>query len=65
MKPNAEKNAEQNAQRCAHPACKCSVTEGRRFCSEYCEQHSGKEDAQSKVMCGCGHPECGGTVSAA
>jgi hypothetical protein len=54
----------QTAPKCAHEPCKCSVTEGKRYCCEHCEQHARQGDQESKVMCGCGHPECGGTVSA-
>ncbi|MDB5866247.1 MAG: hypothetical protein JWO70_4053 [Betaproteobacteria bacterium] len=55
---------EQNAQTCAHRPCKCSVTEGQKFCSNHCERQSKGDEAQ-KVVCGCGHPECGGTEAAA
>ena len=55
---------EQKAQQCAHSSCKCSVTEGKRYCSEYCEKHAREVEPAAKAMCGCGHPACGGTVSA-
>ena len=56
---------EANARKCAHKSCKCSVTEGQRFCSKHCEEHEANGDAADKAMCGCGHPACGGTEAAA
>ena len=55
---------EQKAKKCAHTACKCSVPEGKQYCSSHCEEHAKQGDPEGKVMCGCGHPECGGTESA-
>jgi hypothetical protein len=54
-----------NAAKCAHAPCKCSVSEGERFCSKHCEEHAAKQDPEGNVMCGCGHPECGGTEAGA
>lgn len=56
---------QQKTQRCGHAGCKCTVTEGERFCSKHCEEHEAKGGTEDKVMCGCGHPECGGTEAAA
>ena len=56
MKPTAAK--------CAHPACKCSVTGGKRYCSTDCEQHMGKTNDSEKVACRCGHADCGPTEAA-
>jgi hypothetical protein len=55
----------QQSQKCAHEPCKCSAQQGKQYCSEHCEQHARSGDAEGKVMCGCGHPECGGRESAA
>jgi len=51
--------------KCAHPACRCSVSAGQRYCSTYCEQHqqqgqsTGKgQQSQSPSGCGCGHAAC-------
>ena len=46
--------------KCAHPACICTVTEGERFCSDYCAAHSA--DATENDACDCGHPECANAV---
>ena len=56
---------EDQARRCGHSACKCKVTEGQKYCSKHCEEHAKMNDPEGKVMCGCGHPECGGTEAAA
>ena len=56
---------EDKAARCGHATCKCSVPEGKRYCSTHCEEHAKKHDPEGKVMCGCGHPECGSTEAAA
>ena len=56
---------EQKSQRCAHKPCKCAPPEGEKYCSKHCEEHAKKGDPEGKVMCGCGHPECGGTEAAA
>ena len=56
---------EQKSQRCAHKPCKCSTAEGEKYCSQHCEEHAKKGDPEGKVMCGCGHPECGGTEAGA
>ena len=56
---------EQQSHKCAHAACNCSVPEGKRFCSRFCEEHEAHPGAEDKVMCGCGHPDCGGTEAAA
>lgn len=48
----------QQTQKCAHPACKCSVPEGAKFCSEYCAQPISEAMAGTQARCQCGHPEC-------
>jgi hypothetical protein len=47
---------EQNKNKCAHPACDCSVTGDQKYCGEYC-----KDAEKSHVMeigCGCEHDGC-------
>ena len=53
--------------KCQHYRCNCISVEGRRFCSDHCEQNTGNPDIETggivdegeAVMgCGCGHPEC-------
>jgi hypothetical protein len=40
--------------KCSHPACKCTVTSDKKYCSQRCT------DAKSEVeiSCDCGHPGC-------
>ena len=42
--------------KCAHPGCKCSVTNGKwgTYCSEPCQ----KEADHAESHCTCGHPNC-------
>jgi hypothetical protein len=42
--------------KCAHPGCKCSVSNGRwgNYCSEHCQQTANQAESQ----CTCGHPNC-------
>jgi hypothetical protein len=44
------------SKKCAHPACSCHVHEGKKFCSETCE------DAKNvtELTCQCDHPGCRG-----
>jgi hypothetical protein len=41
-------------QKCAHPACNCTVPAGQKYCSEYC--HDARETVE--LSCNCGHPGC-------
>jgi hypothetical protein len=44
-------------QKCAHPACTCSVTKGGKwgkYCSEYCKE----KGQQTELRCECRHPGC-------
>jgi hypothetical protein len=45
-----------NPEKCAHPSCQCTATEGSKYCSTYCEG----EAKTSDIICSCGHAECGG-----
>jgi hypothetical protein len=40
--------------KCAHPACVCTVPEGKKYCSTSCED--AKETLE--ISCNCGHPGC-------
>ena len=39
-----------------HPACSCAVTNGKHFCSRYCETAS--KDVEHKDTFECGHSQC-------
>ena len=41
---------------CDHPACSCAVTNGKHFCSHYCETAS--KDVEHNDTCECGHSQC-------
>jgi len=41
---------------CAHPACSCAVSAGKKYCSGYCEAAS--RDVEHNDLCDCGHPQC-------
>jgi hypothetical protein len=43
--------------RCQHEGCRCDVSEGQGFCSDYCTQHA-SESGQGSHACECGHPQC-------
>ena len=40
---------------CAHPACSCTVAEGNKYCSTYCED-AGQDEVE--ISCDCGHEPC-------
>jgi hypothetical protein len=40
---------------CAHPACKCPVEKGTKYCSTYCEDAG---DEMQEISCNCGHAGC-------
>lgn len=40
---------------CEHQACSCTVSEGRKYCSQYCEDAG---DDEIELSCDCGHPGC-------
>ena len=49
--------------KCAHPDCTCTVTDGERYCSDYCLESARAESAKDIEGCECGHAECA-TVAA-
>ena len=50
--------------KCAHPDCTCTVTDGERYCSDFCLEISQADSAKDADGCSCGHPECTATVGA-
>ena len=56
---------------CAHPGCKCLVSEDTEYCSPYCKDNAGAarakyvlaKDAAKHEHCGCGHPSCESDVA--
>jgi len=47
-------------QRCAHPACTCTVRDDEAYCSEHCRKRVESPTSDQPVGCQCGHPECEG-----
>jgi len=46
-------------QRCAHPACACTVPAGEDFCSEHCRQVTrDPQPGDDAEGCRCGHNAC-------
>ncbi len=43
--------------KCAHPQCKCTVSEGGSF-GKYCSEHCREAADQTELMCDCKHPGC-------
>ncbi len=50
----------EQVQKCAHPACNCTVASGEKYCSTYCHDAGGK----TELMCNCGHPNCADNMAA-
>lgn len=48
-------------QRCAHPACHCTVSNGEAYCSEHCRKRVESPTSSDPEGCRCGHPECAAT----
>jgi hypothetical protein len=46
-----------DVKKCAHPQCKCTVTEGGAF-GKYCSEHCREAADQTELMCDCKHPSC-------
>lgn len=40
--------------KCAHPACRCTVTENKQYCSQRCEDAKGEVE----ISCDCAHAGC-------
>jgi len=43
--------------KCAHPACKCTVTSGGAY-GKYCSEHCQEAKDVSEIHCDCKHPDC-------
>ncbi len=46
------------AKKCAHEGCSCVCTDGKKFCSQVCQDSSGRIE----LSCNCPHPECTGKL---
>jgi hypothetical protein len=44
-------------EKCAHPACKCTVADDGPF-GDYCSEHCREAGDIAEIECECGHPEC-------
>jgi hypothetical protein len=44
--------------RCAHPGCTCTVTDGEKYCSDYCLEIARAASERDMEGCECGHAEC-------
>jgi predicted nucleic acid-binding Zn ribbon protein len=40
--------------KCAHPVCRCTVTDDKKYCSQRCEDAKGEQE----ISCDCAHPGC-------
>jgi hypothetical protein len=45
------------AEKCAHPACKCTVDKNSPF-GKYCSAQCENKSEQLELVCDCGHPGC-------
>lgn len=52
-------------QRCAHPACTCTVPAGEAYCSEHCRKRVESPTSDQAPGCQCGHPGCEGAKACA
>jgi hypothetical protein len=46
-----------DTKKCAHPQCKCTVTDGGAY-GKYCSEHCREAADQTELMCDCKHPGC-------
>ena len=46
--------------KCAHPACNCTVKDGEKYCSTYCHDAG----STTELICNCGHPGCAENLAA-
>jgi hypothetical protein len=44
------------SKKCAHKSCSCMVPDGKKYCSQICED--GKN--LTSIKCDCKHPGCSG-----
>lgn len=43
--------------KCAHPACKCSVSKDGAY-GKYCSEHCREAADEIELKCDCKHPAC-------
>jgi len=43
-----------DSKKCAHAGCSCMAPEGKKFCSQMCEDSKGT----TTLKCHCGHSGC-------
>lgn len=48
--------AEGSEHKCGHTTCDCVIDEGRKYCSEYCE--NADKAGVMEIGCGCEHTPC-------
>jgi hypothetical protein len=48
--------AEKGEHKCGHGVCDCVVDQGKKYCSEYCEDAD--KAGVMEIGCGCEHPPC-------
>jgi hypothetical protein len=46
------------SKKCAHAACSCIVPDGKKYCSEICEDST----SVTELSCDCKHPGCKGEL---
>jgi hypothetical protein len=46
------------AKKCAHTVCTCVCTDGKKYCSQSCQDSAGK----TTLACHCPHENCTGHV---
>ena len=44
-----------DTKKCAHPQCKCLVTDGGQW-GNYCSEHCREAGDETELMCDCKHP---------
>jgi hypothetical protein len=44
------------SKKCAHAACSCMVSDGKKYCSQMCEDSKG----MTTLKCNCKHEGCSG-----
>lgn len=49
---------ETDTNKCAHPACNCTVAKGGQF-GKYCSEHCKEAGKITELHCDCKHPGCG------
>ncbi len=44
--------------KCAHEGCTCTCTDGKKYCSQFCEDSN--SNGTTTLGCDCPHSSCGG-----